>query len=385
ANIVGFGDAGPLISGNNRGGSSSPSELAVADFGYNGGGGRTDRHLRFLADVIGDGLLDIVEFGENQLLIRRNNGNGAFQSVRRVIDDFGYSQGWLVEKHPRFVVDLTGDGRADIIGFGGNSVWVSYNNGDGTFQLVRRVIDDFGYDQGWRVEKHPRFVIDLTGESDGCADIIGFGENSVCVSYNNGDGTFQSFRRVIDDFGYSQGWLVEKHPRFVVDLTGDGRADIIGFGVNSVCVSYNNGDGTFQSFRRVIDDFGYNQGWRVEKHPRFVVDLMGDGHADIIGFGEDSVCVSYNNGDGTFQSFRRVIDDFGYSQGWRVEKHPRFVIDLTGDGRADIIGFGENSVCVSYNNGGGNFGPVTKLVDNFAYSGGWTFEKVVRCIANIYR
>ncbi|KAJ7314195.1 hypothetical protein DFH08DRAFT_972945 [Mycena albidolilacea] len=327
-NIVGFGDAGLLISRNNGDGSFGPSELTVADFGYNGGGWRIDRHLHFLADVTGDGLLDIVEFGEDQLLIRRNNGNGTFQSAMRVIDDFGYGQGWRVENHPRSVVDLTGDGRADIIGFGDNSVWVSYNNGNGTFQSVRAVIDDFGY---------------------------------------------------------GQGWFSTRHPRFVVDLTGDGRADIIGFGDHSVWVSYNNGNGTFQSVRCVIDDFGYSEGWRVEKHPRFVVDLTGDGRADIIGFGENSVWVSYNNGDGTFQSVMRVIDDFGYGQGWRVDKHPRFVVDLTGNGHADIIGFGENSVCVSYNNGGGSFGPVTKLIDNFAYSGGWTLEKVVRYIANIYR
>ena len=55
--------------------------------------------------------------------------------------------------------DLTGDGRADIVGFGDGGVWVSLNNGNGTFKPLTKVIDNFGYDAGgWRVEKHPRLV-----------------------------------------------------------------------------------------------------------------------------------------------------------------------------------------------------------------------------------
>jgi hypothetical protein len=51
----------------------------------------------------------------------------------------------------------------------------------------------------------------------------------------------------------------------------------------------------------VLGDFDYNHAWRVEKHPRFVVDINGDGHADIVGFGDADVYVALGNGDGTFQ------------------------------------------------------------------------------------
>jgi|1186.fasta_scaffold76881_2 hypothetical protein len=37
---------------------------------------------------------------------------------------------------------------------------------------------------------------------------------------------------------------------------------------------------------------------------------------------------------------RLAIDNFGYDAGgWRVDQHPRFVADITGDGRGDIVGF----------------------------------------------
>ena len=38
-----------------------------------------------------------------------------------------------------------------------------------------------------------------------------------------------------------------------------------------------------------------------------------------------------------------VVRNFGYNAGgWRVDQHPRFLADTTGDGRADIVGFGNN-------------------------------------------
>ena len=201
-------------------------------------------------------------------------------------------------------------------------MWVSLNNGNGTFQAPKKVVDNFGYSAGgWRVEQHPRFLADLTG--DGRADIVGFGTAGVWVSLNNGNGTFQAPTKVVDNFGYSAGgWRVERHPRFLADLTGDGRADIVGFGTAGVWVSLNNGNGTFQAptegrrqlrlFRRAVG------GW--SRHPRFLADLTGDGRADIVGFGTAGVWVSLNNGNGTFQAPKKVVDDFATTLaggGWR--------------------------------------------------------------------
>jgi hypothetical protein len=98
----------------------------------------------------------------------------------------------------------------------------------------------------------------------------------------------------------------------------------------------------------VVANFAYNAGgWRVERHPRFLADLTGDGRADIVGFGDAGVWVSLNNGNGTFQAPQMVVDNFAYNAGgWRVERHPRFLAEVTGDGRADIVGFGDAGVWV---------------------------------------
>jgi hypothetical protein len=124
----------------------------------------------------------------------------------------------------------------------------------------------------------------------------------VWVSLNNGDGTFQEPTKVIDNFGYEAGgWRVEKHPRFLADITGDDRADVVGFGYAGVWVALNNGDGTFQPPAKVVNNFGYDAGgWRVEKHPRLLAKLNRDQRADIIGFGNAGAWVSLNQGNGTF-------------------------------------------------------------------------------------
>jgi VCBS repeat protein len=105
-----------------------------------------------------------------------------------------------------------------------------------------------------------------------------------------------------------QSWGPEQ-PRFVADLTGDGRADIVGFGLDGVWASLNNGNGTFQPPNMVLSAFSFHTGWLVERHPRFLADVTGDGRADIIGFGDAGVWTARNNGDGTFQSVKFVVAD----------------------------------------------------------------------------
>ena len=123
-------------------------------------------------------------------------------------------------------------------------------------------------------------------------------------------------------------------------------------------------------------------GWRIDLHPRIPVDVTGDGRADIVGFGTDGVWVSLNNGDRTFQPPELRLDDFGEAPGaggWQVARHPRFLADVTGDGRADIIGFGDAGVWVSLNKGDGTFTPPQLAVGNFGYTnqaGGWRIERL---------
>lgn len=73
---------------------------------------------------------------------------------------------------------------------------------------------------------------------------------------------------------------------------------------------------------------------------------------DIVGFGDEGVWVSHSRGDGQFEQAQPVCRGFGYTDdagAWRVDRHPRFVADITGDGRVDLVGFGGLGVYVARN------------------------------------
>ena len=131
----------------------------------------------------------------------------------------------------------------------------------------------------------------------------------------------------------------------------------------------------------MLEDFGHKK-WRVEKHRRVVVDVSGDGLGDIVGFGEDGVYVSKNRGNGTFEEAKLVSRDFGYQRGWRIDEHHRYMADVTGNGRADIIEFKDKAAYVAFNDGEGNFGHAQLLTDKFSGKG-WDAAMSVRYVRRL--
>ncbi|KDR74277.1 hypothetical protein GALMADRAFT_227359 [Galerina marginata CBS 339.88] len=328
--IVGFGETGVWISRNNGDSTFEQPKMVVNDFAYAAGGWRVEQHLRFMADIRNTGRADIVGFGNNGVLVSLNNGDGTFAPPKLASRSFGYrvaAGGWRVDKHLRFLADVNGNGLLDIVGFGEQHVYIAVNNGDGTFQPTKEVLAEFCYDKSWRVPEHPRFVVDMTG--DGKPDLVGFADDGVYIAFNNGDGTFRSAHKVSDGFCRNKGgWIAEKsYPRVIADLTGNGCGDIIGFG-EAGYVGINNGNGTFQGSKLALAEFGFTGGWRLGVHPRFVVDLTGNGKADIIGFGNAGIHVAYNDGNGGFRTGSRLIEGFGFDGGWLSDKTIRLVANI---------------------------------------------------------
>jgi phospholipase C len=349
ADIVGFGADG-VWSSLSDGTGYPEAKFALVGFEANSGW-RTANHPRFVADLTGDGRADILGFGDDGVWVGLGNGDGSFQQARFVLNELGFNQGWSVD-YPRFLADLTGDGRPDIVGFGMDGIWVALGNGDGTFQPAALVSGDLAYNSGWRVGTHARFVADLTG--DGRADILGFGNDGIWICLGHGDGTFEPAKFVLAELGSNQGWNAD-YPRFLADVTGDGVLDVVGFGMDGVWVALGIGEGRFQAAALVSGDLAANTGWRVGNHPRFVVDVNGDGRADLVGIGDDGVWLCLSNGDGTFQPAHYMLANFGANSGWRGDDYPRALADVTGDGRPDIVGFGDDGVWVATNNGDGSF------------------------------
>ncbi|BCE00067.1 FG-GAP-like repeat-containing protein [Marinicellulosiphila megalodicopiae] len=177
--VVGFANAGVYVSLSNGNGTFQHPQLGVASFGYNAGGWRVENHPRMMADVNGDGKADVVGFANAGVNVSLSNGNGTFQNPQLGVASFGYNAGgWRVENHPRMMADVNGDGNLDVVGFANAGVYVSLSNGNGTFDSAKQISNTFGNTAGgWSAQKHPRFMADITG--DGKSEIIGFGNSGV--------------------------------------------------------------------------------------------------------------------------------------------------------------------------------------------------------------
>ncbi|HWU08975.1 MAG TPA: RICIN domain-containing protein [Streptomyces sp.] len=318
------------------------------------------KDLWTLADTTGDGKPDAVVLCADGVRVSPQGEDGTFAPAtgEPALKAFGHGQqtgGWLADKHPRFLADTTGSSRLDVVGFHDDGLWISLQDEDGKFAPLagEPALSSFGYGEdagGWLADEHPRFLADTTGSSR--LDVVGFHDDGVWVSLQDEDGTFAEPLYVLDDFGTDQGWTsVEEHPRFLVSTTGGAAVDIVGFGPQGVVVARGRKDGTFEPAELVLNDFGSAQGWTSKKHLRFLADVIGDGNPDIVGFGDEGVWVSRSR-DGRFEQAQLVCRGFGYNDdagAWRVEDHPRFLADITGDGRVDIVGFGGPGVCVARN------------------------------------
>jgi hypothetical protein len=209
-----------------------------------GGWTSFDRYPRQLGDVNGDGRQDIVAFASNGVFVALANNNETFQSPILAFSGFGNdlsAGGWTSQDlYPRLVTDVNGDGRADIVAFANDGVYVALGQNNGTFAASILALADFGNSQGWTSENTtPRLVGDIN--ADGRGDIVGFDFSDVSFALGQADGTFGPRTHDLGLFGSdaSAGSWTDQNtfPRALADVTGDQRADIIGFGVAGAFVS----------------------------------------------------------------------------------------------------------------------------------------------------
>lgn len=329
-------------------------ELVSRDFGYNDGW-RTVRHVRLLADTTGDRRADVVAFGEGGVAVARAQADGRFGPSKEALGGkfgaAGFAGGWWVPRHLRLVTDASGDGRNDLVGFADDGMWVSSLTADGSFGWPRLVLRAFGWNYGWKLGSQARCVVKATVA--GRKDVVAFGNDGVWRARGDGAGGYGIPQRVSSDFSYARGWRSERHPCFAADVTGDGRVDLVGFHDDGVFVANGKPDGTFSPAK--VMTHGLARGWNTHRHIRLVADLSGDGRADLVGFGDDGVWVARSLPGGGFAAAERVSKEFGYNHGWRVDLHPRMVADLNGDGRLDLVGFGQDGVWVVRAKAGGGF------------------------------
>jgi hypothetical protein len=303
ADIVGFGENGVVVALATGGGAFGTPSLQLGNFARDAGGWTSDDiYPRQLADVDGDHMADIVGFGENGVVVALATGGGSFGTAMLKVPTFAHGAGgWTSnDAYPRELADVNGDGMADIVGFGETGVWVALASGGGSFETPSLQLANFARGVGgWTSENtYPRHLADVNG--DHMADIVGFGEGGVWVALATGGGSFGTPSLKLGTFAHGAGgWISgDAYPREAADVNGDGMADIVGFGEAGVWVAFATGGGSFGTPSLQLGNFAHNAGgWTSENtYPRQLADVDGDHAADIVGFGSNGVWDSLSNG-----------------------------------------------------------------------------------------
>jgi hypothetical protein len=299
-------------------------------------------------DANGDGLTDLFHvFNENGQIsvdVHVNQGNGTLLASR-----WATNVGGFMGLDKILIADVNGDGRADLIHIfaenGNASVDFIINKPSNLLQnVVRAETQAGGY---WAMQNWQ--VADLNG--DGLPDLVNIFSSAydaagnptgyiiIDAHVNQGVNTLSKARWATNVGGY-----IGLDKFFVADFNGDGRADVVHVfndnGAASVDFIVNKPSNLLQNVVRAETQAGgywAMQNWQM-------ADVNGDGLPDLVNIfsstydasgnptGYIDVEAHVNQGNNSLRSARWATNAGGY-----LTLDQFFVVDMNGDGRADIL------------------------------------------------
>jgi hypothetical protein len=228
-----------------------------------------------LLDLAGDGRLDLVQFGGSVPGFYERTTEGGWESFTSFA-----SLPVLDWNNPNLkFVDLTGDGHADILISEDQVFWGYPSRAEVGFGPPQKVHQAFDEEKGSKLifadGTHSIFMADMSG--DGLTDLVRIGNGEVAYWPNLGYGRFGT-KITMDNSPY-----VDFPERFnpsqirLADIDGSGAMDLIYLGVNGPSFYFNQSGN------------GWSEGKQLSRFPGVdnyvsiqVTDLLGNGTACLV-------------------------------------------------------------------------------------------------------
>lgn len=227
--------------------------------------GFTEAHAVYIADINGDGVLDVVGTASalNQVAWWKNSGgNPIIWTKQAVSNGFNYPQ-------TAMAADIDNDGRMDIVAgssYGDQVAWWRNGGGD-PIVWTRQII---GSEFDWA---HWIYACDI--DSDSLIDVVGAAYNGGEIAWwQNGGGSPIVWTKQTIQYSFACALTVHAG-----DINNDGAVDVVATatcGTDDVAWWENSGEDSITWIARSVDA-NYNGGW-----PVFVADLDGDGDQDVV-------------------------------------------------------------------------------------------------------
>jgi peptidoglycan/xylan/chitin deacetylase (PgdA/CDA1 family) len=312
---------------------TTPPEKVSEEFGSSDGQGRV-----IAGNITGSGKTSLCKARDNSVrcIVRKNNSLLRRPEVR---PSFEVSYPWYEVSDPDWsakygsqfwLVDIDHDGRADLVLPSQAGLLVGYSNGSGFSSPVPLLTKASLNFQGVR-------FADVNG--DGLPDVVEWTPAAVRVYINNGRG-FNPPVSGSTDFLEAQGWGNNRYlsTMQLVDVDGDGCADLLIRGAADVMVGISNCDGTFKPAKSWTKRFSDRQNFSLDsQNQTFSVARIAGKLGLAAGlFTGGVVFQEADSPNNRFSQYRYIMDNHGFSgdPGFHPDAYASDVIftDLYGDG-----------------------------------------------------
>jgi GH25 family lysozyme M1 (1,4-beta-N-acetylmuramidase) len=308
------------------------------------------------ADVNGDGKADVCGRSAAGFVCQLSDGNGFPTAVTG--PDWSDKEGWNEPQYYATIqlADVNGDGKADACarGYVGIMCWLS----DGAGFPTKIMGPAWSDPSGWNAPTHYASIqyADLNG--DGKDDICGRSIAGVECWLSDGKGFPTPF--AAPAWSNANGWSAPATGSTLrlVDLDGDGKADLCGRAVDGIHCALSNGTGFGNDIVGPV--WSDANGWARPEYYTTILfaDVNGDGRSDICARAAAGVACHPFDGRG----FGAAIGGPAWSDasGWNKPEYYRTfgAADVNGDGKDDLCARAAAGITCVVSNGSGFGAPV---------------------------